>query len=61
MRTGEVQFDQLIDGSDQQRMDARRAVIQKRLPELHGKYLACFCELSADCHADVLLRLANEQ
>lgn len=29
--------------------------------ELKGKNLACWCSLSEDCHADVLLRIANEQ
>lgn len=28
--------------------------------ELHGKDLVCWCSLDAPCHADVLLRLANE-
>jgi len=27
---------------------------------LKGKNLACFCDLSHDCHADVLLEIANE-
>ena len=27
--------------------------------ELKGKNLACYCELSEECHADVLLALAN--
>lgn len=27
--------------------------------ELHGKDLACWCRLDQECHADVLLRLAN--
>jgi hypothetical protein len=31
----------------------------KRLPELRGKNLACFCSLDSPCHADVLLELAN--
>ena len=30
------------------------------LDELRGKNLACFCRLDQPCHADVLLRLANE-
>lgn len=30
------------------------------LEPLRGKNLACFCPLSAPCHADVLLRLANQ-
>lgn len=40
-------------------MIIRRQVIRKRLPELHGKNLACWCALDQPCHADVLLRLAN--
>ncbi len=28
--------------------------------ELRGKNLACWCKLDAPCHADVLLRIANE-
>ena len=36
---------------------ARRLV--ERLPELRGKNLACFCPLDRECHADVLLELAN--
>lgn len=27
--------------------------------ELRGKNLACFCKLTAPCHADVLLEIAN--
>jgi len=30
------------------------------LAELRGKNLACFCPLDQPCHADVLLRIANE-
>jgi len=33
---------------------------QERLHELRGKDLACFCPLDQPCHADVLLKLANE-
>lgn len=29
--------------------------------ELAGKNLACFCGLDQACHADVLLRIANEK
>ena len=28
--------------------------------ELRGKNLACFCPLDQPCHADVLLRMAND-
>jgi hypothetical protein len=31
----------------------------RRLPELRGKNLACWCPLDQPCHADVLLELAN--
>lgn len=29
--------------------------------KLRGKDLACYCPLGKPCHADVLLRLANEE
>ena len=29
--------------------------------ELNGKDLACWCNIDDPCHADVLLRLANEK
>lgn len=34
--------------------------LRRRLPELTGKNLACWCPLGQPCHADVLLKLANE-
>lgn len=34
--------------------------IANRVSELRGKNLACWCPLSQPCHADVLLKLANE-
>ena len=37
-----------------------RNTIRKRLPELRGKNLACWCALDAPCHADVLGNLANK-
>lgn len=37
----------------------RRLSLLRRLPELRGKNLACFCPLDQPCHADVLLELAN--
>ncbi len=39
--------------------EARRAKLIRRLPELRGKNLACWCPLDQPCHADVLLDLAN--
>lgn len=37
----------------------RRLEVLRRLPELRGKNLACWCPLDQPCHADVLLELAN--
>lgn len=37
----------------------RRAEVLRRLPELRGKQLACWCSLDKPCHADVLAELAN--
>ncbi len=31
------------------------------IASLRGKNLACWCRLDQPCHADVLLKLANEQ
>jgi hypothetical protein len=33
--------------------------LNKAIPELRGKNLACWCKLDQPCHADVLLELAN--
>lgn len=40
---------------------SRRAEILRRLPELKGKNLACWCKVGDCCHADVLLELANKE
>lgn len=37
-----------------------RKVVLDRLPELRGKDLSDWCALDGDCHADVLLELANK-
>lgn len=36
-------------------------LLLKRLPELRGKNLACWCKPGDACHADVLLELANRE
>lgn len=41
--------------------DDAASIILRRLPELKGKNLGCFCPLDQPCHADVLLELANPQ
>lgn len=38
----------------------RGQTILRRLPELRGKNLACWCPPGSPCHADVLLELANK-
>ena len=40
-------------------MKDHHAKVRARLPELRGKNLACFCKADFECHADVLLELAN--
>ena len=40
--------------------DAAAELILSSLSELRGKDLACWCPLDQPCHADVLLRIANE-
>jgi hypothetical protein len=32
----------------------------KDISELRGKHLACFCPIGQPCHADTLLKLANQ-
>ncbi len=41
--------------------NADRAFFFDKLAELRGKNLACYCPKSQPCHADILLKLANEQ
>lgn len=40
---------------------AMREFCAKIKAELRGKNLACFCPLTSPCHADVLLKIANEE
>jgi hypothetical protein len=35
--------------------------IRKRVAELRGKNLACWCKPGAPCHADTLLEMANSE
>lgn len=39
----------------------RRKRLLDSLHELRGKNLACYCRLEEECHADVLLELANRR
>ncbi len=42
-------------------LSARRRAVLRRLRELRGKDLACWCPLDLPCHAAVLLELANRE
>lgn len=39
--------------------EMRREFILTHLPELRGKTLACWCPLTKECHADVLIEMAS--
>jgi hypothetical protein len=52
-------FRRWLDGQDPEFAPSRRATLLRRLPELRGRDLACWCGPSEECHADVLLELAN--
>lgn len=41
------------------RWEASRQEILDSLPRLRGRPLACWCQTDCQCHADVLLKLAN--
>ncbi|WP_260009359.1 DUF4326 domain-containing protein [Sulfitobacter sp. W074] len=47
-------------GQTRESMAAKRTVIRRSLHDLAGKDLACWCHPDQPCHADVLLRLANQ-
>jgi hypothetical protein len=59
-----VAFESWLDGHDFDWMAPESNAARDRmllcLPDLRGKNLACWCSLDQPCHADVLLRLANE-
>lgn len=40
---------------------ARPELVEAARRELRGKDLACYCRPGDPCHADVLLRVANEE
>jgi len=54
----------IIDNSDATEMFEkwvnRNPFAKEDLEKLRGKNLACFCALDKPCHADILLKLANE-
>ena len=48
----------IFEGGDDLPTPPARETIQK---QFKGKNLACWCPLKDDCHADVLLSIANEE
>lgn len=48
-----------VEGGLPVTMNGRLSEIRRRLSELRGKDLACWCKPDMPCHADVLLELAN--
>lgn len=41
------------------KLNERREEILRRMPDLLGKQLMCFCDVGEDCHGDVLAKIAN--
>lgn len=53
--------DELADAyGDWLKIDSKAPFVNQIKSELKGKDLACWCSLDKPCHADILLRLANE-
>ncbi|OWU83832.1 hypothetical protein ATO6_15495 [Oceanicola sp. 22II-s10i] len=56
-------FRQWLNGSEADwqgpESDAARVELLRRLRELRGHDLACWCAPGAPCHADVLIEMAN--
>ena len=56
---------QIVDGSGDQRVCCgleefgKMIGIAKRVEDLRGKDLACWCRVGNPCHADVLIEFAN--
>ena len=56
------EFEEWLNGSDAWVSDApRRRRLLDSLCDLRGKTLMCWCAEAETCHADVLLRMANDQ
>lgn len=48
------------NGETLNQTEALRLWILEHIHELRGKDLMCWCKPGSDCHADVLLEMANE-
>jgi hypothetical protein len=59
---GDMSIDEMsrlsYEGSPQVTLATMRRFVQPH--ELRGKDLACWCKEGSPCHADILLRLANQ-
>ena len=53
-------FDVAITGKLRGTPWANADSVLKKVPELSGKDLACYCKIGQPCHADVLLEIANQ-
>lgn len=54
-------FEEWIKGERLGCLPERRAALLRRLPELRGRNLSCWCAEGRACHADVLIEMANTQ
>lgn len=52
---------QIVEQYEARIMKMTKEDREKFLAPLRGKDLVCYCEPDESCHADVLLRLANEK
>lgn len=48
-----------VTGPSVDQQEATLKYLADNIQRLKGKHLACWCSLDVDCHADVLLALAN--
>lgn len=54
-------FTAALEGGFLQQDSGEVLTVDRVRVDLAGRDLACFCPLDQPCHADVLLRVANEQ
>ena len=52
---------EIMEVNYQRDLDEHTGFIKRFLEPLRGKNLACWCNLSEPCHADILLELANKE
>ena len=58
LHSGTIAAD-LVEPVDSVLLSARRRWILENIKSLQGRQLACWCRVGAECHADILLQLAN--